>query len=205
MKFAQFVFTAILTVSTLALFGCRKDSSTPEDSDILYSKMLSYTKDCSTGVNAMLSSLKTKSIDGTSYEAPDFTIDLSRIDEKYLKYISIYTQPEDINDWDERTILGLVNADPGFSSEEKDIFAQSIAVAYFLKNEFSNVVVSTKADEEECRRAFYTAMKRATRNAALALAFGGASGGPVGVLAAAVYYYIAIDDAQEDYNRCIGQ
>ena len=200
----HFALTVILTVSVLTFPGCSKDSSTQEDSSSMYSEMLSYSNAYAIAVNEHLSGIQTKS-GSASFEGFNPAIDFSRIDEKFLKYIDIYTQPENVNNWNEQAILKRVNEDPSFSPEEKEIIVKSIAASFYLKSAFSDVIISTKANAEACEKEFAKAMKRATRNVAIALVAAALEPTPVGETLALVYYYCAIDDAQEDYNDCMAQ
>ena len=132
-------------------------------------------------------------------------MDVNSIDEKYLRYIDIYTQPDNINSWDEKAIFEIVNSDSGFSSEQKQIFVKGIAAAYYLKNEFTNALVSTKVTASDCEKQFAKDMKRATRNAAIATVVSAFEPTLIGETVTVIYYYFAIKDAQEDYNDCMKQ
>ncbi len=194
-------------LSLFVLSGCNT-STVESDSDAavndMYSEMVYYSSLYSASVNEQLSLLKTKASDN---EVNVSSIDISSIDEKYIEYINIYTEPDDVSQWDEMAVFRLVNSDTRFSDEEKCILVKSIAGAFYLKNTFSSFdsVVYTKANEEACLKQFKKDMKRATRNAGLALVAALLEPTALGETLALVYYYYAIDDAQQDYNDCMAQ
>ena len=206
MKKVYLAFAAVLAVSVFVFAGCNKDSiSCEEETDSMYLEMLSYAEAYSLAVNNQLLSAPTKSDNGSSLFDQSSAPDISCVDEKYLKYIEIYTHPENVNNWDEHSILKQVDSDPLFSPEEKDIFIKGIAAAYYLKTEFSDVITPTKANAEVCEKQFAQAMKRATRYAALELIAAALEPTLIGETIVVVAYYCAIDDAQVDYNLCMAQ
>ena len=204
MKNVFLASAAFLAVTILFVSGCSKISTTTEDNSI-YSEMLCYATHYADVVNNQIPFIKTKANEDSFYGDKNFAPNLSCIDEKFLEYIELYSLPENVYEWDEQAVLELVDNDNRFSTEEKTIFVKSIAAAYFLKNEFSNRIASTKGDPSDCEEQFKEDMRRATRNAAIAFIAALLEPSLVGEAAALVYYYCEIDDAEEDYNDCMEQ
>lgn len=147
--------------------------------------------------------LTTKS--GDSYLSEDYvrSFDINAIDEKYLEFIDMYIEPENVTDWNERLVLDILNEDSRFSYDEKMIVVDFIAGAYVMKKEIGLVHVQTKGDAEQCEREFKKAIRRATRDFAIAMCIAALEPTFVGELAATTLYYCWIDDAEEDYNDCM--
>lgn len=176
--------------------GC----SDPEDSNINLSDiMVDHAEFIKSQVEEYYS-VKTKT-EGLVIPSDGMFLYNGTIDEKYLDYIDRYTSPNDVCEWDESLVLDLVSNDARFSLDEKIIFAKSLAVCYYLKNEFQPII--TKVSEDDCLREFKKAIRRATRNAAYEMVAALFEPTFVAELLVAILYYEAIDDAEEDYNDCI--
>ena len=142
---------------------------------------------------------------GDSYLSEDYvrSFDINAIDEKYLEFIDMYIEPENVTDWNERQVLDILNEDSRFSCNEKMVIVDFIAGAYAMKNEIGEVHAQTKGTPEQCEREFKKAMKRATRDFAIAMCIAAIEPTVFGELAATVLYYCWIDDAEQDYNDCM--
>lgn len=197
-SFISFVF--FISVLFTFFSGCSKQETFETESNPLFTQMIerseyfsSVYEDCRI----------TKSGDGYYPEDYNLSFDINAIDEKYLDYIDMYIESENTSDWDERSVLDMLNVDTRFSYGEKMIVVDFIAGAFAIKNEISVVFIQTKGSPEQCERDFYQAMKRATRDYAIAMCVAALEPTCAGELAATVLYYCWIDDAQTDYNDCM--
>ena len=182
-----------------SIVGCTDQYPTKQSDNRLYEYMISYSRHYSELQGA------TRSSDLT-LDTFEESIELSEIDPKYLEYLDYYCEPDNVFEWDEEDVLSLIDNDSRFTEEEKTKFAEVIAGVYYQKEELEGLVEdidSSNDAEKDCEEDFYRGMKRATRNYAIALVAAAFEPTVLGELAATTYYYLAIDDLQEDYNICM--
>lgn len=174
--------------------------------DDLYVEMVNHSH-CFESIFALGFNNQTKTGNGGDInpDAPiagDYIIDITSIDEKFITYFDTYTQPEDIADWDEESILESIANDPDFSDEERTRFSQSISLAYYVKNNpdlFPTVIPSPG----NCYQTYKTATNRALRRAVLTLFVGLLEPTIAAETLAVVLYVDDMNNAQLDFAICM--
>lgn len=133
-------------------------------------------------------------------------IDITLLDDKFLDYIDLYTQPDDVEQWDEKCVLASISADSNFNQEEKVVFAQSIAFAYYVKT--TDYIVKTKADAskyQDCVDQANKAIKRAVKKALITLACGIFEPTIACEAVAVINYIDDVVNANRDFEECINR
>ena len=117
-----------------------------------------------------------------------------------IYYIDIYTNKfSSYNIEDD--IIECIVLDKKLNYSEKLIVAKILGGGEALKV-FVNNNSFTKSTKAECDAAYTLALSRISRNFAITGAVGLIFGG-VGLLVATTMAYVALDDAEVDYNRCL--
>lgn len=132
-----------------------------------------------------------------------FEYDETDLEDWIQKYLAIYYADENVLNWNEQVILEQVQNDETLTAEQKILLAKSLAYGFYIKTEIGNdAIFSTRATAAECRAAFDKAVTRACRNFVVSGFLGLATGG-FGTAVATVVCYIAVDEAEKDYNKCM--
>ena len=184
------------------ILGCSSEQVKQDNENTLYRQMLSYSQHLAELRNQM--GIETRSTD----EMDEFVLpsgDISLINPNIVEYLELYTQSDNILDWDEEGILSLVEVDPRFSQEEKDYFIRALGGVYSMKQQ----IIQTRADvletPVECMEARLKAQKRASTTylIALALAMIAEPETPFGEAAAYLWYSKEMIEIEEDYQECL--
>jgi len=197
-RIAAFLFSVLLILT-----DCQKSNFEENNDNDLYSEMLEYARHLESykGTISM-----TKSGESTSI---DTAIDINTIDDKFLQYIDLYTESNDVSSWNERNVLCLVNNDSRFSPEDKSLFAKGIACVYLMKKDTYRDSFSTKteqnSDEErnDCYEVYDKDYRRACRNGCIAFFFALLEPSVYGEIAAYVYLASSLLDVEEDLADCL--
>ncbi len=198
MKRGKIFFCIVLTY--LFALSCTKQDAVREDSE-LFSRMVTYSQHYAdllqnsdfTGTKAALA------LDNFN------SVDRGILDQKFVDYIDVYTEPEDISLWDERAILDIVEQDSRFSESEKVAFAESIAFGYFIKDNPGIVLDQTAPTASQCYANYQKAIRRAAEVAILTLAGGLLEPTIAAETIALLIYAQSMIAAEEDLNDCLAQ
>lgn len=160
--------------------------------------MLVYSQDIGEKMQKFSSGTKAGE---NSLEGIDFSSAQDQIDEKYMEYIDLYTDSEDLTSWNEIAVLNRLASDDRFTPSEKDNVVKILAAGYYARNDYA--ITSTKGNLSECDKAYRKACRRAARNFVLALCVALAEPSPVAEMAAFALYSFEMSDAWNDYQDCI--
>lgn len=193
-------FVAILAVSCFV--SCQHQQESLPEND-LYSEMVNYSHRLGS-LFQTIHTYQTRSDDLTYYKEQESEIDYSVLDDKIINYLDLYTQSEDINNWDEQAVLYKVSKDPTLEDDAKVTIARSIAFAYYIKNT-SEFALTRAVTAEECYQAYKKASNRALRRALFTLAVGLLEPTLAGEALAVGIYAFDMMDAEEDLNDCLAK
>ncbi|WP_299222568.1 hypothetical protein [uncultured Alistipes sp.] len=198
---------SILIISITCCISCQKDEHKLPIVDNGYVEMITYYNDIKglvdeyVALNNDIYSTRAFASDDSYYNVEEIFIEpwFQACLDKYFTF-------DDISNWDERNTLSMILENIDLSSDQKEILITAVAHVYYIKKEiiplFDLDARTTRATAKECRDAFDKAIARATRTFVIAGTIGLATGG-VGTAVAAVFAYIAVDDAEKDYNKCM--
>ena len=200
----QFFFSvvAVLAVFSLVLSGCNEvsfENDYTQDGNDLISVMVNHSQHYAV-VFQEIAEYKTKS--GLS-AGSTINVDINALDDKFVDYIEMYTQPENVEEWNEESVLNAISNDSNFSYSEKVLFAQSIAFPYYVKG-ISNSAM-TKASPDDCFQQYKKANRRALKHAIVVLAIGLLEPTVAGEALAVATYVMEEQEAETDYYDCLAK
>lgn len=127
------IFT-LFVVSIACCISCSQKEDIISGTE-LYAEMVDYSEHLVSIVKD-IEGINTKSYYSDLDVFDEIKIDINTIDDKYIDYINLYTEPTFIQNWDERSILDLIARDSNFSNDEKINFAKCLSAAYFVKTNY---------------------------------------------------------------------
>lgn len=102
-------------------------------------------------------------------------------------------------------ILLQISSDAELSSDEKDFLIYFLASSDLLSQRVAQFqLLNTRVTRSECDNAYMTSLNRIVRNYAIS---GGVSifTGPIGLGVSTIIAYIALNEAENDYNACLSK
>ena len=183
-----------IMISIAFCFSCNKSNVNIKDKN-LYTEMLSYSQHYASLFETM-DLTQTKS---SNYSAIDFDINL--LSDKLIHYINLYTEPENMEEWNEVAVLNLISSDSTLSNKEVEALTHGIAFAYYLKNNYNSIETKTTADD--CWNAYKKARNRAIAKAAALMALSTLEPTIAAEVAVAVNYAFELDAIGADFEACL--
>lgn len=195
-------FAAVLAAFSLVLSRCNEvsfENDYAQDGNDLVNVMVNHSQHYAVVFQEIAQS-KTKS--GLS-AGSTINVDVNALDDKFVDYIEMYTQPENVEDWNEESVLNAISNDSNFSYAEKVLFAQSIAFPYYVKG-ISNFAM-TKVSPDDCFQQYKKANRRALKHAIVFLAIGLLEPTLAGETMAVATYVMEEQEAEADYYDCLAK
>ena len=196
------VFPICSFMAVLCFYGCQNQQESLQDND-LYSEMVNYSHHFAS-MSQTIKAYQTKTDNSDYFKEREDDIDYSVLDQKIVDYLDLYTQSNDINDWNEREVLNQASQDPAFGYDEKLVIAHSISFAYYIKSS-SDYTMTRSLTAEDCYNEYKKASSRALRRALLTLAVGLLEPTLAGEALAVGMFYLDMSDAAEDYENCLSR
>ncbi len=189
-------------IATVCCISCSEQQTNFTEYD-LYSEMVNYSQHYAT-LHKIIISKQTKSSYSDYLDLEESDVDMSLLNEDFIDYVDLYTQSENIAEWDEHKVLQSISQNTDFNDNEKLIFALSIAFAYYIKNS-DDIIITNASAIDQCYAAYRIASRRALRRAIFTLAVGLLEPTIAGETLAIGMYALDMMEADEDYQSCIAQ
>ena len=197
--FDYFMASMALLVVFGSILCCSEERIPQDEGEMLYEQMLIYSKNLMEFQNHM----DYDTLMGIQLDETDLPfVDISIIDSNYLYYMESYTQPENILDWDEMSILNEIAADQRLSEEDKTCLVKTIAGVYSIKQLLSQTRTD-RIEQEICNEELAERLNSIITNYTTLMGYARAESSWTLEQAANIYYSVATRNAVRDYRKCL--